>query len=264
MLSNATFVHSVWHFGCNKDTKTKQWQSVGQSGRSGFMSTALWQCLLTVNVYLLVDDSTNNKYLEDSRANRRVRPLNWSSSLLYRILHFPLSCDLPTTRAVLPKPQQNNIDAEGVDGADSRKDTKAAARSLKPNTHSCRLLSSKTLRCELLKLDGDTFVVDHLSEFRERAQANSKICSPKYGTRLRISVTKLEPGRKVHSPTTVFYSSMASRRPDFSSTAFNLFLIYALSVSKKKRKEKNKKDDLLLTNTYNPRLVEHWPTDVTV
>ena len=40
------FVHSVWHFGCNKATKTKQWQRVGQSGCSGFMSTALWQCVL--------------------------------------------------------------------------------------------------------------------------------------------------------------------------------------------------------------------------
>ena len=46
MLSGATFVHSVWHFGCNSDTKTKQWRRVGQSGRSGFMSTALWQCRL--------------------------------------------------------------------------------------------------------------------------------------------------------------------------------------------------------------------------
>ena len=31
MLSDATFVHSVWHCGCNKATKTKQWQRVGQS-----------------------------------------------------------------------------------------------------------------------------------------------------------------------------------------------------------------------------------------
>ena len=54
MLSDATFVHSVWHFGCNQlqDTKTKQWQRVGQSGRSGFMSTALWQCLLTMSTCL--------------------------------------------------------------------------------------------------------------------------------------------------------------------------------------------------------------------
>ena len=40
------------HFGCNQDTKTKQWQRVGQSGRSGFMSTALWQCLLTMSTCL--------------------------------------------------------------------------------------------------------------------------------------------------------------------------------------------------------------------
>ena len=53
MLSDATFVHSVWHFACNLATKTKEWQRVGQSGRSGFMSTALWQCLLAH-----VDDST--------------------------------------------------------------------------------------------------------------------------------------------------------------------------------------------------------------
>ena len=40
----------MWHFGCNYDTKTKQWQpGVGQSGRSGFMSTAFWQCLLTMS-----------------------------------------------------------------------------------------------------------------------------------------------------------------------------------------------------------------------
>ena len=52
MLSDATFVHSVWHFGCNLDTKTKQWQRVGQSGRSGFRSTALWQCLLTMSTCL--------------------------------------------------------------------------------------------------------------------------------------------------------------------------------------------------------------------
>ena len=42
----------MWHFGCNWDTKTKQWQRVGQSGRSGFMSTALWQCLLTMSTCL--------------------------------------------------------------------------------------------------------------------------------------------------------------------------------------------------------------------
>ena len=42
----------MWHFGCNKDTKTKQWQRVGQSGRSGFMSTAFWQCLLTMSTCL--------------------------------------------------------------------------------------------------------------------------------------------------------------------------------------------------------------------
>ena len=52
MLSDATFVHSVWHFGCNKATKTKQWRRVGQSGRSGFMSTALWQYLLTMSTCL--------------------------------------------------------------------------------------------------------------------------------------------------------------------------------------------------------------------
>ena len=52
MLSEATFVHSVWHFGCNQDTKTKQWQRVGQSGRSEFMSTALWHCLLTMSICL--------------------------------------------------------------------------------------------------------------------------------------------------------------------------------------------------------------------
>ena len=39
------------------------------------------------------------------------------------------------------------------------------------------------------------------------------------GTWYRISVAKLELGRKVHSPTTIFHSPMASRRPDFSSTA---------------------------------------------
>ena len=64
MLSDATFVHSVWHFGCNKATKTKQWQRVGQSGRSGFMSTALWQYLLTMSTCLsmiqpLLQQTTN-------------------------------------------------------------------------------------------------------------------------------------------------------------------------------------------------------------
>ena len=83
MLSDATFVHSVWHFGCNKATKTKQWRRVGQSGRSGFMSTALWHIHVSLdNVYLLVDDSTfastNNKYLEDSRANRL--DLQWNAA----------------------------------------------------------------------------------------------------------------------------------------------------------------------------------------
>ena len=52
------------HFGCNQDTKTKQWQRVGQSGRSGFMSTALWQCLLTMSTCLstiqpLLQQTTN-------------------------------------------------------------------------------------------------------------------------------------------------------------------------------------------------------------
>ena len=54
----------MWHFGCNQDTKTKQWQRVGQSGRSGFMSTALWQCLLTMSTCLstiqpLLQQTTN-------------------------------------------------------------------------------------------------------------------------------------------------------------------------------------------------------------
>ena len=54
----------MWHFGCNWDTKTKQWQRVGQSGRSGFMSTALWQCLLTMSTCLstiqpLLQQTTN-------------------------------------------------------------------------------------------------------------------------------------------------------------------------------------------------------------
>ena len=39
------------------------------------------------------------------------------------------------------------------------------------------------------------------------------------GTRFVFLVTKLEPGKKIHSPTAVFHSPMASRRPDFSSTA---------------------------------------------
>ena len=64
MLSDATFVHSVWHFGCNWATKTKQWRRVGQSGRSGFMSTALWQYLLTMSTCLsmiepLLQQTTN-------------------------------------------------------------------------------------------------------------------------------------------------------------------------------------------------------------
>ena len=64
MLSDATFVHSVWHFGCNLATKTKQWRRVGQSGRSGFMSTALWQYLLTMSTCLsmiqpLLQQTTN-------------------------------------------------------------------------------------------------------------------------------------------------------------------------------------------------------------
>ena len=52
MLSDAIFVHSVWHFRCSWATKTKQWQRVGQSGCSEFMSTALWQCLLTMSTCL--------------------------------------------------------------------------------------------------------------------------------------------------------------------------------------------------------------------
>ena len=64
MLSDATFVHSVWHFGCNWATKTKQWRRVGQCGRSGFMLTALWQYLLTMSTCLsmiepLLQQTTN-------------------------------------------------------------------------------------------------------------------------------------------------------------------------------------------------------------
>ena len=54
MLSDATFVPSAWHFGCNWDTKTKHktkhWQRVGQTGRSGscqlHFDNVSWQCLL--------------------------------------------------------------------------------------------------------------------------------------------------------------------------------------------------------------------------
>ena len=55
---------------------------MGQSGRSGLMSTAFWQCLLTMCTCLStmqpLHASTNNKYLENSPANRR--DLQWSAA----------------------------------------------------------------------------------------------------------------------------------------------------------------------------------------
>ena len=38
------------------------------------------------------------------------------------------------------------------------------------------------------------------------------------GTGLRLLVAKLEQGRKVHLPTTIFHTPMANRQPGFSST----------------------------------------------
>ena len=77
MLSVATFVHFVWHFGCNEAQK----QNTKQNSGSVCVIWPLWvhvNCTWTLsldNVYLLVNDSTfastNNKYLEDSHANWR-------------------------------------------------------------------------------------------------------------------------------------------------------------------------------------------------
>ena len=54
MLSDATFVHSVWHFGCNWATKTKQWQHLAALGSCQLhFNNVSWKCLLACRRFYL-------------------------------------------------------------------------------------------------------------------------------------------------------------------------------------------------------------------